>query len=273
MTLRPLFTHSLTAAALTLGLSLPTGSAEAAPQILGVVASNGAPTSLSCTGAECGAHFSAFCLQEARPAPFAGQDYTLAPGASMTLIATTVAGESIRLPAQDYVKITSQIGFTSVHVSVPQSVMTDLGAASLQIEVGENVSVLPMEVAGDVQPQTSEEIKYATTVMRELAAKRFDSTNAASDAARIASVFINALPQSGQENARTRGELWMAKSNEPAVVNASTEGLQMAKDMYRSCQISVEARSSYSMRNCLELRHADLQAVSNHGFWKDTAAY
>jgi hypothetical protein len=273
MTLRPLFTHSLTAAALTLGLSLPIGSAEAAPQILGVVASNGAPTSLSCTGAECGAHFSAFCLQEARPAPFAGQDYTLAPGASMTLIATTVAGESIRLPAQDYVKITSQIGFTSVHVSVPQSLMTDLGAASLQIEVGENVSVLPTEVAGDVQPQTPEEIAYATTVMRELAAKRFDSTNATSDAARIASVFINALPRSGQENARTRGELWMAKANEPALVNATAEGMKMAKDMYRSCQISVEARSSYSMRNCLELRHADLQAVSNHGFWRDTAAY
>jgi hypothetical protein len=135
------------------------------------------------------------------------------------------------------------------------------------------VSVLPAVVAGDVQPQTAEEIEYATTVMRELAADRFDANNATSDAARIASVFINALPQSGQENARTRGELWMAKANEPAVVNATAEGLQMAKDMYRSCQISVEARSSYSMRNCLELRHADLQAVSNHGFWKDTAAY
>ena len=273
MTLRPLFTHTLTAAALTLGLSLPIGSAEAAPQILGVVASNGAPTPLSCTGAECGAHFSAFCLQEARPAPVAGQDYMLAPGASMTLIATTAAGQSIRLPAQDYVKITSQIGFTSVHVSVPQSVMTDLGAASLQIEVGANVSVLPAAIAGDVQPQSAEEIEYATTVMRELAADRFDAKNAASDAARIASVFINALPQSGQENARTRGELWMAKASEPALANATAEGLEMAKDMYRACRISVDARSSYSMRNCLELRHADLQAVSNHAFWKDTAAY
>ena len=128
-------------------------------------------------------------------------------------------------------------------------------------------------VAGDVQPQTSEEISIRHHGHARTAADRFDSNNAASDAARIASVFINALPQSGQENARTRGELWMAKSNEPAVVNATAEGLQMAKDMYRSCQISVEARSSYSMRNCLELRHADLQAVSNHGFWKDTAAY
>jgi hypothetical protein len=151
--------------------------------------------------------------------------------------------------------------------------MAELGAASLQIEVGENVSVLPAEVAGDVQPQTSEEIKYATTVMRELAADRFDANNATSDAARIASVFINALPQSGQENARTRGELWKAKANEPALVNATADGLKMAKDMYKACQISVDARSSYSMRNCLELRHADLQAVSNHGFWKDTAAY
>ncbi len=273
MTLRPLLTQTLTAAALALGLSLPIASAEAAPQILGLVASNGDPTPLSCTGAACGAHFSAFCLQEARPAPVAGQDYMLAPGSSMTLIATTAAGQSIRLPAQDYVKITSQIGFTSVHVSVPQSVMADLGAASLQIDVGANVSVLPAAVAGDVQPQTAEEIAYATTVMRELAAKRFDSTNAASDAARIASVFINALPQSGQENARTRGELWMAKAGEPALVNATADGLKTAKDMYRACQLSVEARSSYSMRNCLELRHADLQAVSNHAFWKDTAAY
>lgn len=273
MTLRPLFTHSLTAAALMLGLSLPPGDAQAASQILGVVASNGAATPLTCSGGECGAHFSAFCLQEARPAPFAGQGYILAPGSSMTLVATAASGLSTRLPAADYVKITSQIGFTSVHISVPQTVMTELGAATLQIEVGTNVSVLPADMAGDVQPQTADEIQYATTVMREVAAKRFDSRNAASDAARIASVFINALPLSGQENARTRGELWMAKANEPALANATPEGLAMAKDMYRACQISVEARSSYSMRYCLELRHADLQATSNHAFWKDTAAY
>jgi len=273
MTLRPLFTQSLTAVALMLGLSLPSGDAQAASQILGIVASNGAPTTLSCTGAECGAHFSAFCLQEARPAPFAGQGYVLAPGSSMTLVATSTSGQSTRLPAADYVKITSQIGFTSVHISVPQSLMNELGAETLRIEVGANVSALPADVAGDLQPQTADEIQYATTVMREVAAKRFDAPNADSDAARIASVFINALPMSGQENARTRGELWMAKASEPALANATPEGLAMAKDMYRSCQISVEARSSYSMRYCLELRHADLQATSNHAFWKETAAY
>ncbi|MFM9844200.1 MAG: hypothetical protein ACKVOI_14640 [Dongiaceae bacterium] len=273
MSMRPLVTHSLTAAALLLGLSLPPGDAQAASQILGIVASNGTATPLICGGGECGAHFSAFCLQEARPAPVAGQSYILAAGSGMMLIATSASGQATRLPAADYVKITSQIGFTSVHISVPQSVMTELGAATLQIEVGANVSVLPADVAGDVQPQTADEIRYATTVMREVAARRFDSRNASSDAARIASVFINALPLSGQENAQTRGDLWMAKANEPALANATPEGLALAEDMYRACQISVEARSSYSMRYCLELRHADLQATSNHAFWKDTAAY
>jgi hypothetical protein len=248
------------------------GDAQAASQILGVVASNGAATPLTCSGGECGAHFSAFCLQEARPAPFAGQGYILAPGSSMTLVATTASGQSTRLPAADYVKITSQIGFTSVHISVRQSVMSELGAAILQIEVGENVSVLPADVAGDVQPQTADEIQYATKVMREVAVKRFDSRNAVSDAARIASVFINALPLSGQENARTRGELWMARQTNPAVANATPEVWRWPRT---STELPDLGRCPFQLFHALLSRAAPRrsQAVSNHGFWKDTAAY
>jgi hypothetical protein len=43
--------------------------------------------------------------------------------------------------------------------------------------------------------------------------------------------------------------------------------------MYEACMISVESHSSYSMRNCLELRHADLQAETNHNVWKDSVGY
>lgn len=273
MSTRSLLNRSLIAAALTAGLFLPSNGAQAASQILGIVASNGTPTPLVCDEVSCGALFSAFCLQEARPAPFAGQDYSVAPGGSMTLIASTASGEAIRLPAQDYVRITSRIGFTSVHVEVPLATMAELGATDLRIEVGPSVSLLPVATAGDVDPQTADEIEYATTVMRDVAAKRFDTHNAASDAARIASVFINTLPARGQESARTRGTLWAAMASDPVLTKATPEGLAMAQDMYRSCQISVEARSTYSMRYCLELRHADLQAISNHQFWKDTAAY
>jgi len=273
MSMRPLLSRSLIAAALAAGLILPLNTAQAAPQILGVVASNGTPTPLVCDGVECAAHFSAFCLQEARPAPSSGDSYSIAAGGSMTLIATTRAGQSVSLPAQDYVRITSQIGFTSVHIAVPQSLMNDLGATALQVDVGSDVSLLPIAVAGDVQPQTAEEIGYATTVMRQVAAKKFDAPNAASDAARIASVFINALPVKEPESGQVHAGLWPAKANNPVLARATPEGLALAREMYRNCQISVGARSSYSMRMCLELRHADLQASSNHEFWKDTAAY
>jgi hypothetical protein len=273
MSTRSLLNRSLIAASLTAGLFLPSDDAQAASQILGIVASNGTPTPLVCDAVECGALFSAFCLQEARPAPFAGQDYSVAPGGNMTLIATTASGQTLRLPAQGYVSITSRIGFTSVHVQVPLSTMAELDATDLRIEVGPNVSLLPVAEANDVQPQTAEEIQYATTVMREAAVRKFDMSNPTADAARIASVLINALPAHAPEDPAARKSLWMAKTDSPVLKQATPEGLQLAKDMFRSCEISLEARASYSMRVCLELRHADLQATSNHQFWKDTAAY
>jgi hypothetical protein len=46
-----------------------------------------------------------------------------------------------------------------------------------------------------------------------------------------------------------------------------------AQNIYEACKISVESRSTYSMRNCLELRHADLLAEANHRFWKDSVGY
>jgi hypothetical protein len=270
---RSLLNRSLMAAALTAGLFVPSAALQAASQILGIVASNGTPTPLVCDEVDCGALFSAFCLQEAHPAPFAGQDYSVAPGGNMTLIVSTTSGQTLRLPAQDYVSITSRIGFTSVHVAVPLSTMAELGATDLRLEVGPNVSLLPMAVVGDVQPQTADEIAYATTIMRQAAVKKFDMPNPTADAARIASVLINALPAHSLEDPDVRKALWTAKANDPVLTRATPEGLTMAEDMYRSCEISVEARSSYSMRVCLELRHADLQASANHQFWKDTAAY
>ena len=37
--------------------------------------------------------------------------------------------------------------------------------------------------------------------------------------------------------------------------------------MYNACEISVASKSSYSLKGCMELRHADLMAVTNRSFW------
>ena len=61
--------------------------------------------------------------------------------------------------------------------------------------------------------------------------------------------------------------------DDPAVTGATAGGRDAAEQMYEACKIAVESRSAYSMRNCLELRHADLLAETNHQFWKDTVGY
>ena len=54
-------------------LSFATPRAEAAPQILGLVASNGLPVPMRCEAGDCTALLASFCLQEARDAPEDGR--------------------------------------------------------------------------------------------------------------------------------------------------------------------------------------------------------
>ena len=53
------------------------GRSQAAPQILGLIATNGAATPLHCKGDVCEAQFSTFCLQKARATPPAYTPYRL----------------------------------------------------------------------------------------------------------------------------------------------------------------------------------------------------
>ncbi len=248
-------------------------SAVAAPQVLGLVASNGVPTPLTCDGFACSAHFSSFCLQQHRPAPARGDGYTVAPGGEVTLVVTTTGGRTLRLPGNEHLTIQSDIGFTSVSVTLPQTKLAELGASAIAVEVGPAVSLLPVPVAGDPHPQDADEVALATGPMRLVAANSFEVPSRAGDAARITSLLINALPQKGSESSETRNGLWVAMLDRPAVATATPDGVDAAARIYEGCKIAVESRSSFSMRNCLELRHADLLAETNHKFWKESAGY
>jgi hypothetical protein len=248
-------------------------NAMAAPQVLGLVASNGVPTPLTCDGIVCSAHFSSFCLQQNRPAPAHGDRYTVAPGSELTLVVTASDGRTLRLPGREHLTIESAIGFTSVSVQIPQARLAELGASTAAVEVGPTVSLLPVATAGDPNPQAADEVALATGPMRLAASRTFEVPGRASDAARITSLLINALPADGTESPEARDELWIATLETPAVADATLEGIDAAARMFESCMISVESRSTYSMRNCLELRHADLLAETNHRFWKESAGY
>ena len=108
--------------------------AEAATQILGLVASNGVPTPLRCEGGVCRGFVNSFCLQWERPAPALDSEYQLAPGGGLTVIARRADGSEVRLSGQGLVTIRVDARFTSVTISVLQARLRDLGAVSSAID-------------------------------------------------------------------------------------------------------------------------------------------
>src|SRR5215467_13585767 len=174
-------------------LLLAGGAAEAAPQILGVVASNGLPTPLSCDDGYCSAYLASFCLQEARYAPNSGSEYHLAPGGRLTLLARLADGRSLRLDGAALLTLRTRSGFTTLKVSLPQARLAALGVTSAAVEVGPGTTVLPRSYAGDPDPQTGEEVAAATGTLRRLAAKTFDGAGETADTARLIQLVINRL--------------------------------------------------------------------------------
>jgi hypothetical protein len=244
------------------------GRAEAASQVLGLVASNGLPTPLHCEDGVCSGHFSSFCLQEARPAPATDSEYQLAPGAKLTLIAGLPDGRSLRLPGNGLLAVHALIGFTSVRIDLPEDELKALGAVSVAVEVAPDSSILPAPVAGDPNPQSPEELAYATGPMRRLAELPFERPGPGADAARLTSLAINSLPADEPQTPEGRKALLDQVVAAATAVPLSAEGVAQARRIYRSCEIAVDSRSSFNLRTCLEIQHADLMASTNRGFWR-----
>lgn len=263
---------SLAAATVVIAiLALAATPARSAPQALGVVASNGIATPLVCDGSgECSARISAFCLQEARDAPSQGTVYRLADTSAMSLRVTRSDGSSFRLAANGYVRIESQLGFTAVKVSVPQNVVAALDARQIAVEVAPNTSLLPVETAGDPDPQTPEEIAIATGPMRDVAAAIFETPGPTTDAARLATLMINALPPVQQDDLALADRLWDATVTDEVRAALTPEGIAAAEELYAGCKLAVESHTRLSMRECLAIRHAELMVTSNRIFWMES---
>jgi hypothetical protein len=100
--------------------ALLAGPAQAATQILGLVASNGLPTPLHCAAGTGRAIVNAFCLQSERPAPAVDDAYQLAPGSGLTIIARRADSSAIRVSGEGLLTIRPHAGFTLVAISLPE---------------------------------------------------------------------------------------------------------------------------------------------------------
>jgi hypothetical protein len=275
----PVPLRALSIAGLALAAAVSASPASAAPQVLGLVADNGLPTPLACDGFQCAAQFSTFCLQEARSSPPTGTSY-VPTGGGISLVATAPDGRSVRLPATEHLSIATLIGFTSVSMSLPQTERDDLAASlgvpadklQLAVQVGPSVSLIPVPVAGDPDPQTEDELALATGPMRMAAAKTFETRSVAGDAARLTTLLINALPARGRESSEERKALFNQVASALPNEELMPEGVDRARGLYAECRISVETSTMFSMRECLRLKHADLMARTNRNFWNEAGS-
>ena len=262
--------HALSAAALAASafVAVAAGAAApaaAAPQALGVMASNG-PVPLACAGGECRAEVTAFCLQEARPVPPEATAYEPVGPASMRLVLSRADGSAVTLDAGKHAWISSRRGFTAVSIAVPHALLAQHGAVSASVEIGPNVTVAPVAVAGDPAPQSEDELALAAGPIRQIAADRLEQ-GAAADAARLTQRLINALPGQDEEAAEIRNGLWDVAVG--PTTSADPKGLAMARRSYEGCQAALETGYMKNMRHCLELQHGEMMIERNHAFWRE----
>jgi hypothetical protein len=253
------------------GLLLCGSRAEAAPQILGIVASNGLPTPLRCEAGYCSAYLASFCLQEGRYAPNSGTDYRLA-GGRITILAKLPGGASLSLPAEGIASIRTRSGFTTIRISLPQAELMKLGAVAAAVEIGAGTSVVPATSAGDPTPQTAEEIAAATGPLRRIAARIFDHPGESADSARLVELVINRLPGARDEAAPLVATHWSQVAAEARRNGVSDQSIAAAGAVVAACQPGgSDAGALWQSNVCLEMRQAELMTSLTRQYWDQAA--
>ncbi len=248
---------------LPLTIVAPLAGAVAAPQPLGLVASRG-PVPLACLAGECAAELSAFCLQQARDIPAPGTRYRLA-GGELSLIAIAADGKTRRIEGAKVLSLAVERGYSSVRVTVDRRVLEKMGAVRAAVEVGERVTLVPVEVAGDPDPLDEIEIAAVSGPLRDLGQRLVDNGGAAADAVRLTNGLINDLPERGRIAPATAARLWrdrIAKSG------ANAAAVSRAGAMVAHCQERVAEGRFFSLRRCIETLHDQEILLLNQRFWR-----
>ncbi|MBH63181.1 MAG: hypothetical protein CL569_12200 [Alphaproteobacteria bacterium] len=121
------------------------GSVQAAPQILGLVASNG-PIPLKCDSYYCAAEFTTFCLQQERKGPPRNHVYHAHNGGEgIRILGPEATGEVVEMANGSALEIIAPRGQTVVNMSVPKRMLDKFGVTKVAIEIAPNVSLLPQE--------------------------------------------------------------------------------------------------------------------------------
>jgi hypothetical protein len=257
------------ASVLALLFLLPLAEAAAAPQLLGVVAGAEARP-LTCRDGTCSLYLSSFCILKERAPPVPGTVYSPARGGgAMTLVVTAADGGTLRVPAARHVRFESYAGYTAVRASLSRAALGRLGGVALALEIGPKITLIPAPTPGDPDPLGDEEIALATGPWRVAAERFFERGEETTrvEAARLANVLINALPETGRASAEARDGLWARVAGGAALHGMSAAAIEKTRVATGVCRGFTRGVSQMPLRRCLERTHDAWMMDLNEAYW------
>jgi len=247
-------------------VALGSGIAQAAPQALALVSTYG-KVGMTCEGGECSAELSSFCLDSSRFSPSRGTPYHLVGNSQIRLSGITEDGRVLSLDARSYLSFESARRHLAVKASVPRAALTALGIARVEIDIGENVALLPVPQPGDPDRITESEAAVLTGPLRQLGSHILDNNGERMQAARVTSRMINLLPARGATGAANE-TLWRRATSDSNVGKTTPEALRRARGAFELCRYVGSVGGSKSLRRCLQDQHDGFIDFLNSEYWE-----
>jgi hypothetical protein len=244
-------------------IALSPAPAQAAPQILGLIASI-EPVPMTCVGGICTAELSAVCLQQHRPTPPTGTVYRPAKRSHITLTVTGPSGVNHRLPVAATLSFTSLRQFSAVKVSLPEATVRRLGDGAAWLSVGPMASIIPVAIAGDPNPQSASEIARYTGPLRALVERAFERDSDHVNATRILNQMVNRLPKNSSAGIEKVAALWQQAVGK----DVTDETQKYLKHAVEDCRETLRTGVMSDLRSCLSYHHDYLSGENTTNGWR-----
>ena len=244
-------------------ITLSPAPAQAAPQILGLIAST-EPVPMICANGTCTAELSSVCLQQHRPTPPTGTVYRPATRTQITLTVAGPDGVNHQLPVAAELTFISLRQFSAVKVSLPEATVRRLGNGTAWLSVGPMASIIPVAIKGDPNPQSAREIARYTGPLRALAERAFERDSDHVNATRILNQMVNRLPANSSAGIEKITALWQQTVGRN-VTDETQKYLTRAVD---DCRKTLRNGVMADLRSCLSYHHDYLSGENTTNGWR-----
>jgi|TARA_B100000315_G_scaffold228612_1_gene237505 hypothetical protein len=180
-------------------------------------------------------------------------------------VRTTLAAPHIRIK-------TARKSHTAVEIAIDRQTLAALGAERATILVGDRVTLAPVPVPGDDNPQTEQDIALSKTALRTVGANTIDRNVEIVGTVHALNHLINTLPAINRTGPAAREALWSGITSLKPEGAGATHFDRVMREFsacWDSRVVEVGAISAYT---CVQRRHDLIMWQGTREYWHNIAA-